>query len=559
MKDSSASHAHEIPLGTYIFRRLKQLGIGHIFGCPGDFNLQLLDYLYPEGLKWVGTCNELNGAYAADGYARTKGDGTPGVVITTYGVGELSALNGIAGAYSEHVPVVHIVGTTSRAAQEARIKIHHTLGDDGWDHTAFQAISKPVRRASAFLTDDATFTKDVDFVLEQSVQTRHPVYLFVPMDVPDIFVDGSRLETVCLNREIINGTAHEPEEQEAVEATMRALSSSRNGALLVDVLAQRYGLLDQVDQISQCWGAATTFITPLAKSFYDETRPYYGGLYNGDVQDTVSLHPDYVIVRGVRYNISFVPVVKMIAAKLGRNEHSSTHHHISPSKNSQHPAMPAEGDLDHARMWKTLSRHLREDDFIVAEVGTAQYGALELELGPRNGFLTQLFYSAIGYAVPALLGALCARREQGASGRVVFLAGDGGLQMSVQEISTIIRHGFAPTIILLDNNGYTTERIIHGPNLEHNDIAQWDHSLMLHFFGSQDSNYYQVRKFDEFEQALQKPAVVESRTPQLVHCYLGETDCPSVLAAKARMGKERSRVALARSDKEFGRRRNVTP
>ena len=75
--------------------------------------VELLDYIYdvPE-LSWLGTCNELNGAYAADGYTRIRG--CPAVLLTTYAVGELSAINGVAGAYAEHAGMIHIVGMTSR-------------------------------------------------------------------------------------------------------------------------------------------------------------------------------------------------------------------------------------------------------------------------------------------------------------------------------------------------------------------------------------------------------------------------------------------------------------
>lgn len=250
----------EIPLGSYIFRRLKQLGIDHIFGCPGDFNLNLLDYIYAEGLRWVGNCNELNGAYAADGYARIKADGTPGVLVTTYGVGELSAINGIAGAYSEHVPIVHIVGTTTRTAQKARTKIHHTLGDDDWDHTTYAQMSQAVRRSSRFLTNDASFTQEVDYVLEQAYRTRHPVYLFVPMDTPDIFVPSDRLENNPIIKEITN-TGREEEENTVVQEILGAMSLSKKGALLVDVLSQRYGVREEVDQISDSWDATVSAST----------------------------------------------------------------------------------------------------------------------------------------------------------------------------------------------------------------------------------------------------------------------------------------------------------
>jgi pyruvate decarboxylase len=65
----------------------------------------------PE-LKWLGTCNELNAAYATDGYARIKG--MPAALVTTYAVGELSAMNGVAGAYAEHAGMIHIVGMPTR-------------------------------------------------------------------------------------------------------------------------------------------------------------------------------------------------------------------------------------------------------------------------------------------------------------------------------------------------------------------------------------------------------------------------------------------------------------
>jgi len=84
-----------VDIATYLFTRLKQLGVDSVHGLPGDYNLVALDYLPSCGLNWVGNCNELNAGYAADGYARIKGIAA---VITTFGVGELSLLNAIAGA-----------------------------------------------------------------------------------------------------------------------------------------------------------------------------------------------------------------------------------------------------------------------------------------------------------------------------------------------------------------------------------------------------------------------------------------------------------------------------
>jgi pyruvate decarboxylase len=237
-----AKEKGKIPLGAYIFHRLHELGISHVFGCPGDFNLNLLDHIYTvPSMNWVGTCNELNGAYATDGYARVRG--IPGALVTTYGVGELSAINGISGAYSEHVPIIHIVGTTSRLARKDRIMIHHTLGEN-WDHDTFQRMSEPVRSASVFLLDDTTFTKHVDSVIETCVKTRRPVYIYIPMDTPDLLVDSSPLFTP-LSLEITND-GQEDGEDAIVKDIMEMLEKAQQPTVLVDVLAHRYGCTKDV-------------------------------------------------------------------------------------------------------------------------------------------------------------------------------------------------------------------------------------------------------------------------------------------------------------------------
>ncbi|MGW1160274.1 thiamine pyrophosphate-binding protein [Streptomyces sp. NPDC002513] len=99
----------------HVLNRLRDIGVRHVFGAPGDYAFPIDDAVagHPD-IKWVGSCNELNAAYSADGYARIHG---VGAVSTTYGVGELSAINGIAGAYTEHLPVFHLVGMPKMPVQ----------------------------------------------------------------------------------------------------------------------------------------------------------------------------------------------------------------------------------------------------------------------------------------------------------------------------------------------------------------------------------------------------------------------------------------------------------
>src|SRR5579863_10188672 len=116
-------------IGNFLLRRLEEVGIRHIFGVPGDFNLEFVQQIEDRGRpQWVGNCNELNASYAADGYARLNG---PAALVVTNGVGALSAINGIAGSYSEHVPVICICGTLPCKAVERGYLMHHTLADGG--------------------------------------------------------------------------------------------------------------------------------------------------------------------------------------------------------------------------------------------------------------------------------------------------------------------------------------------------------------------------------------------------------------------------------------------
>ena len=116
--------SERMKIGDFLLRRLKEAGVHHLFGVPGDYNLELLQQLQDTGaLKWIGTCSELNASYAADGYARLNG---LGALLVTNGVGALSAINGVGGSYSEHVPVICIAGSIPLRSVERGLGMHHT-------------------------------------------------------------------------------------------------------------------------------------------------------------------------------------------------------------------------------------------------------------------------------------------------------------------------------------------------------------------------------------------------------------------------------------------------
>ena len=165
----------------YLLTRLAEAGLASVFGVPGDYNLPILDAIAGRpDLAWIGMATEQGAGYAADSYARLRGIGA---LVTTFGVGELSALNAIAGAYAESVPVVHIVGTPALAARTSGVTLHHNL--PGRDYGHFARMAAEVTAAQADLRPD-TAPEEIDRVLATALRTSRPVYLTIPADVADI-------------------------------------------------------------------------------------------------------------------------------------------------------------------------------------------------------------------------------------------------------------------------------------------------------------------------------------------------------------------------------------
>lgn len=232
-----------ISLGQYLFARLNQnpIGIKNVFGVPGDFNLALLDKIDDvKGMKWVGSVNELNAGYAADGYSRIKNAFTPegssiGCLVTTFGVGELSAVNAIAGAYSEHVGLVHVVGIPSVEAQKKELLLHHTLGNG--DFTVFHRISSFISATTAALNDPVHAPDEIDRVIESAFVNQRPTYLAFPSNLVNAKVPASRLEKP-LN---LKPPPNDPKVQEEVlDTILEMIAKAKNPVVIVDACCSRH-------------------------------------------------------------------------------------------------------------------------------------------------------------------------------------------------------------------------------------------------------------------------------------------------------------------------------
>lgn len=590
--NSAAMNAPSTQLfGTFLFSRIKQLGISNIFGVPGDFNLQLLDFVYKvPGLNWVGCCNELNAAYAADGYGRLRGpveDGAnpspriPGALITTYGVGELSALNGISGAHAETVPILHIVGMTGRAIQEKHLWIHHVSpparADESADHLVYMQTSKPFSCATELINDPKTAPEQIDRVIREICRTSRPGYLYIPIDMA--FRQVEVTAPLDLSNLMVN--ANKADEDAVVAETLAAIYAAKSPTIVADVIADRFNCREAIKRLvdlTKFW----SFTTPMGKGLVDETDNAFVGVYNGEFsrdgvaqavhssdcvlnigpllsdsntggfsrqiseENLVLLHPQYCIVKGKKYNnVHFGPVLVRVLEELEKNTDKIPS--AGPKPTVGQVENPDSTQITQTSLVQTLSEYFKPNDTVVVESGTFQFAVPDCEFKSNTSFFTQIYYSSIGFALPAALGAAVAKKETTGygsvdTGRLILVEGDGSAQMTIQELGTMIRQEVPVTVFLLNNDGYSIERAIWGPKQEYNDICPyWKWTELLSTFGGTNGKTvanYKVSSRKEFDELISNKEFTDNTTKvQLVEVILDAFDYPWILKEQIkRMG-----------------------
>lgn len=516
-----------ISVAEYLFRRLREAGLNAVHGVPGDYNLRLLDYVIPSGLEWVGNCNELNAGYATDGYARIKGIGA---VVTTFGVGELSAINAIAGAYAEMAPVVHIVGTPNRGDQQNGVKLHHTFcrGQPG-DYRIFAEMYEKVTVAQENITDVVTAAAQIDRVIGECLLQSRPVYVQVPIDMVDAIIPGTPLAQ-ALDLSPAPGNARL--EEEVCDIVLGRIRTSSKQLILVDAGTSRYGLSGQTDELIKATGFPTA-TTPFGKGIVDETLPNFHGIHGtvgphtftsyvdscdliiniGPAHSNVntyyfatvpkpevaiSIERDAIHMGDRTWKVSPQRVLQRVLQNLKKNP---------PAKPASYPDLPnlhealqslppviPTAKLTQDTFWYRMSSFFREGDIILTETGTASNGSRDFVLPKNTTLINSGIWLSIGYMLAATQGAALAQRHltQSASplsnGRTILFEGDGSFQMTAQELSTIIRQRLDVIIFIINNNGYTIERLIHGPQESYNDVASWRFLEAPSFFGAEKAD-----------------------------------------------------------------------
>lgn len=510
----------------HVLNRLADIGIADVFGVPGDFSFPVSDAVVGHGrMRWVGCANELNAAYAADGYARIKG---AAAVSTTYGVGELSALAGIAGAYAERLPIFHLVGTPRMAVQRSRAIVHHTLGNGEYD--LFRRMSEPVVCAHAVMTPQ-NVAYETERLIAEALYHRRPVYMAFPADLAN--------QPVVSAAEPVPPPASDPAMlAAATDAIVEALGKAETACLLPGLLVARAGLGAELQALVDASGL------PFATMFHDKTvldeqqdaycGMYEGALMNEEVRDFVE-SADRLLTVGTLMT-DFNTGAFTSALDPGRTI-AIDHHHVTvdgrsfPSVEigdilaSLTKALPrrswprlavtslgpavGEGDapITAAALYPRWANFIAPGDIVVAETGTVSMGLGFARMPSGANFYNQALWAAIGWATPAAVGMAVADPTR----RTVLLTGEGSHQLTVQELGQFGMLGLKPIVFVLNNDGYLIERLLcKDPEIAYNDIAKWRYTELPHALGCEGWVTARATTVAELDAALQLAANAET-------------------------------------------------
>jgi len=550
MSPTGATIRHAISgksIGEYLIERLQRCGVRDLFGVPGDYVLAFYGMLDQSPIRVVGCTREDCAGFAADAYARINGIGA---VCVTYCVGGLSVCNSIAGAYAEKSPVVVISGSPGLRERINNPLLHHKVKDFRTQLDVFRRLCV----AATDLADPSNALREIDRVLEAVIRYRRPGYIELPRDVVHVVPEGPHVPRSSVPSSDAGALA------EAVAEASRRIAASRKPVIIADVEIHRFGLQEQLLALAEGAGIpiATTI---LGKSVISERHPLFAGLYEGAIgREEVTRfveESDLLLLLGAfmtDLNLGIFTANLDPARCIYATSETLriSHHHfqdvllsdflrglIAAGLKVPPRPLPPRPDLADAafviqpeapitirRVMARLNHWLNEKMVVIAEAGDALFASTDLVIHQQTEFVAPAYYTSMGFGVPAALGCMIARPDL----RAVVLVGDGAFQMTGMELSTIVRRGLPAIVIVLDNRGYGTERLLHPGDWTFNDIQPWAYDKLPEVLGG--GTGYAVRTEGDFDRAL-KAAWADDHAMSLIHVHLGPSDFSDALQRMA--------------------------
>ncbi|WP_314592081.1 thiamine pyrophosphate-dependent enzyme, partial [Paenibacillus terrigena] len=319
--------------------------------------------------------------------------------------------------------------------------------------------------------------------------------------------------------------------QAATDHVRQLLERSHRPIIMVDVKTMRFGLQTAVRQLVDAMNVPVATMM-FGKGAFDETHPNYIGMYEGsfgssEVQTTVEnadcvitvglvqadtntanftaklnpritvdIQPDMVKVAEAEYPNVFPTDMLLAVQKVGYKGQGLVGKATFPYDQI---IGGTDEPLTAAIYYPRFQQMLKEGDIVIAETGTFYNGMAQVRL-PRNvTYIAQGGWESIGYATPSAYGASIAAPDR----RVLLFTGDGSLQLTAQEISSMLYYECKPIIFVLNNDGYTIEKYLNvkTEDQQYNKIPRWSYSKLTEAFGG-DAFAVTVRTYGELDQAI---------------------------------------------------------
>jgi len=534
---AATAKAGELTVAGYVIKRLAQHGADVLFGVPGATCDPLFAAAARDG-KVVVTSSDLEAGYAADGFARARG---LGAVSVTYGVGTMSLISVIGGAYAEKSPIVVLNGGPTKLDLELQRKsqtlFSHSTGKDSTDLNLFREVTAFAKRAES--KDDVP--RIVDDAITASLREKRPAYVEIPKDVwtQAATPPGEKLSAMP-----------RPSGKEGALASkiIDKLGTAKKPVLLLGVELLRYGLAEPTAALIKKLGVPYV-TTMLAKGFIPETTEGFAGVYIGAnstpaVRELVE-KSDAVVALGVVFGRQYREVATHKALLSGSALVVDALNEQTYTPNKDHAAANPLTGRDFASRRKsvkqsaatydqvlgTVSDFLDDSFTVLTDTSLSMYPAADLNV--KGPFICNAVWQSIGFSVGAAAGAALANGK-----RPLVICGDGGFQMTAMSLSTMAKSGLKAIVIVLDNGIYGIEQWLLEPGFfasgagkeggaEHPYLAlnRWSYPDLAKALGFKTA--HSVANAAELKSALESARSAQG--PVLLSVTLPKRDLPSQL------------------------------
>ena len=494
----------KIKVSDYVLGRLSEFGIKQAFCVTGGASSHLMESLRVSKLKTIHNHHEQACAMAADSYARISK--IPALVLCTNGPGVTNLVTGVAGAFQDSVPMIVITGqvSTKQMSQNSKFKLRQL----GVQEIATQPIVQSITKSYEQIITPQDIVKKLDFILNQMMIGRMgPVWLEIPLDIQSAVIDVSKNDNVE-NKALsdnVNLLQFCKKINSFLEKSKRPVMVVGNGIHLSNTEKSFIELFDKIKiPTVSTWTASDLF------SSFDELYIGNFGILGQRAANYVIQRADLLLILGARLSIPnigyntklFAPTARKVMVDIDSNELNKETLTIDLKINEDLsrllPYMSSQlSSFEHQEPWKLaaiktkmkleitnepkistpnfidsydfidlLSTSISGDEIIVTDMGTSFTCTMQaFKNNGKNRLLTSSSLSSMGFGLPGAIGAACASSGKN---KVICIAGDGGFQMNLQELQTMVDNDISIKIFVLNSKGYLAISIMQDNSFEGN-------------------------------------------------------------------------------------------